>query len=134
MERNMSLTKSPYQPLPYIKHLLTPSTITKLIRIRAQSSQIPTHIPAHKQRRHILNASHTETPYRYRYCPFCLPLQHTWGILTPGKNAALGTEKHILLKCKSSTAMRMKATPLLNEALRKAAISQLDPLHPWSLL
>jgi hypothetical protein len=136
MLKHMSLSKSPYQPLPYIKHLPSPTVVRKLLLIRAQCSQLPAHIALHKQRTHTgqIAKKCTRTPYHKRICPLCLPPQNTWGLLSPNPASPLGTEAHVFLSCPSTKETRMSCIPDLNTALRRANIPTLHKHHPWTNL
>jgi hypothetical protein len=94
--QHRSLHKSPFQPLPYITHITDSNTATNLIRIRAQTSQFPAHIPSHHTRDAHDSLPYMRTQYDRRYCPFCLPPRASWGLLEPGNSAPLGTETHFL--------------------------------------
>jgi hypothetical protein len=136
MTKHLCVTKNPFQPLPYIKNIPSPTTVRKLMLIRAQSSQLPIHVAVHRVRPPAGGKAKTfsRTPYQKRLCPFCLPPPHTWGLLSPGADSPLGTEAHTFLTCTAFKNTRLYAIPELNNALRRANIPTLNPEHPWTNL
>ncbi len=129
----LSLSKSPFQPFPYIQYFTDPQFTALLLRIRSQNSIFPTHMTLIRHSKKAHSSQFTRRPYNERVCCYCITPRSTWGLTAPPTDSPLGSEEHIILHCPHSTLtnMRTKLQAKLNMDLRDIIISDAEPHNPW---
>jgi hypothetical protein len=126
-----SLTKSPFQPFPYITNLSDASLVSNLLRIRTQNSTIPSHMSSIRHSNDGGPGKYRRIDFAERFCPACIPLRTAWGQAAPVRGSPVGTEEHLLLHCKGREAHRVSSFIKINQEVTDVASPSAALPEPW---
>ena len=136
-----SPARNPFQPAVYITSLSSANLTSSILRLRTQTSPIPSHTPWDESYlQQVQNTTGTSTnnrhtDYERRHCQHCTPPPHTWGInISPGPNTPQGNESHLGLQCPQYNTHRTTLYDDLNDTLKQISPIHTTQKHPWNTL